>query len=215
MITYLLLFMLMSPQSQPYCGKIVVQRYPVQDVLGKNGFVLQENEPQVLTQEKVKEIATNVVGKFAAKLDCVELKFEQCQKLNYNQSPPEQDKEWEARFSLWYKGIRINDTLRVVVTRHKVRAGYGSFYKVIHDEKCKSSKRISKSAAEKTFYGNISRSDKREILPIELVWHYNCYHPNKRNVLMPYWKDMQTEWEGATPDMISYCDGSVIPEFVN
>ncbi|NOZ13348.1 MAG: hypothetical protein GXO69_06830, partial [Acidobacteria bacterium] len=163
MITYLLLFMLMSPQSQPYCGKIVVQRYPVQDVLGKNGYMLQKDEPQVLTRERVKKIATNVVGKFAAKLDCVELKFEQCQKLNYNQSPPEQDEEWEARFSLWYKGIRINDTLRVVVTQHKVRAGYGCFYKVIHDEKCKSCKRISRSAAEKIFYGNVKLSDSEKL----------------------------------------------------
>ena len=221
MIAYLLLFMLMSPQPQPYCGKIVVQRYWIDDVLalGKNGHELHEIEPPILTKEKAKEIAMEVVGKLARKLGCLEPKLEECKReVSSKQELAIRGGEtWRVSFSLWYKGIRIDDGMGVAVTRRKVFPWYGCFYKVIHDDKCKSCKRISKSEAEKILWGSVKLSDdaKAKLIPPELVWNYNCYRPNEKNVLMPYWKDMQAEWEGGIPDMIFYCDGSVIPEFVN
>ena len=165
------------------------------------------------------EIATEFLTELARKAGCILPVFQSCKELDQSVLPVSAEgSHWSVRFQVWYQGIRIDDYVTVVVSTARVHPGNGFLYRVVSASIVDECQAVSEEDATRELCPNGNAEDVPSNVTecvVELVWHYRTLPVSSDKILYKYWKYIDVLDEGGIVPLVSYCDGSVIPDYVN
>ena len=174
---------------------------------------LSQKNINPLTKSDTIEVAKASIDQFAQEGGFLVPAFARCSRDN------EMEKyHWQVEFTCWYESIRMNDWLMVDVSDGGEVTVYGFMYRIQSAGKEEDCERVGKDEAEqilKNYFLKKCPELKQEKLNLGLVWHLNPLVKTDKTILRKYWKDNpEGTWDGIA-NLVSYCDGQIVPESVN
>ena len=208
-----ILLLLLSCQSVNYDYIVVKREWMFYVNIDQANVSADENTEERLGESEAIEGAKTAIKNFAATQGFLVPRFVRCSRHD------EIEKwHWQVTFTSWYDGVQINDWLTVGVSDAGDVNVYGYLYRLQSAGMEKECRRVGKLEAEsilEQFVRGKLPGAKYERPNLGLVWHYNPLVKTEKNILRKYWKDSPlSQWDGVA-NLVSSCDGEVVPESVN